>query len=80
MNIFMERGEKMKSIIGRFLCKAIIFGVVMTIIGFFIGRTVFTFPAEWLDLIKHFLMYSLAFLTVNILTEWIFYKIKKDKK
>ena len=68
----------MKDLIVKHLFKSIVFGIIMTIIGFFTGGTDFAFPPIWLDLLRLFLMYSVSFLSLNILYDWIYGKFKKD--
>lgn len=68
----------MKDLIVKHLYKSIAFGIIMTIIGFFTGGTVFAFPPIWLDLLRLFLIYSVSFLSLNILYDWIYGKFKKD--
>ena len=68
----------MRDLITKHLGKSIAFGTIMTIIGFFRGDAVLTFPPVWLDLIRLFLIDSVAFLAVNMLFDWIYGKIKKD--
>ncbi len=70
----------MKDLIGKHLFKAIAFGVIMTIIGFFRGDTVLTFPPIWLDLLRLFLIYSVTFLAVFVLSDWIAEKLKRKKR
>ena len=66
----------MKNLLDRYLLKSIVFGIVMTVIGFFTGQTVFTFPPLWLDLLRLFLIYAASFLAVNLLFEWIRGKLR----
>lgn len=68
----------MRDLISKHLGKSIAFGMIMTIIGFFRGDTVLTFPPIWLDLLRLFLSYSVIFLAVNVLFDWIHKKLKKD--
>lgn len=68
----------MRDLISKHLGKSIAFGIIMAIIGFFRGDTVLTFPPIWLDLLRLFLIYSVAFLAVNVLFDWIHEKLKKD--
>ena len=70
----------MKELIEKHLFKSIAFGIIMTIIGFFSGGTVLTFPPVWLDLLRLFLIYSVTFLGVNVLADWVHEKLKIDKK
>ena len=70
----------MLDLIKKHLGKAIIFGIIMTVIGFFRGSTVFTFPPIWLDLLKLFFIYAVVFLVVCVLSDWIYEKTKKGKK
>jgi len=67
-----------RDLISKHLGKSIAFGMIMTIIGFFRGDTVLTFPPIWLDLLRLFLSYSVIFLAVNVLFDWIHKKLKKD--
>jgi len=67
-----------RDFIRKHLGKSIAFGIIMTIIGFFRGDTVFTFPPVWLDLLKLFLIYSVTFLAVNVLADWMHGKPNKD--
>ena len=67
----------MKDLIGKYLFKSVAFGIVMTIIGFFNGQTIFTFPPVWLDLLRLFLIYTVTFLVVSVLFDWIYEKLKK---
>ena len=69
----------MLDLIKKYMVKAILFGIIMTVIGFFRGWTVFSFPPIWLDLLKIFLIYAAVFLVVFVLSDWISGKIKKDK-
>ena len=69
----------MKDLIGKHLFKSIAFGIIMTIIGFFRGDTVLTFPPIWLDLLRLFLIYSVIFLAVFVLCDWIAGKLKRKK-
>jgi len=48
----------------------------MSVIGFFTGQTVFSFPPVWLDLLKLFIIYTASFLAVNLLFEWIRGKLR----
>jgi len=68
----------MKDLIGKHLFKSIAFGTVMTVIGFFSGQTIFTFPPVWLDLLRLFLIYTVTFLVVSVLFDCIYRKIKRD--
>ena len=70
----------MIALIKKHAAKSIIFGIVMTVIGFFRGWTVFTFPPVWLDLLKLFFLYAIVFLVISVLFDWISGKIKKNKK
>ena len=68
----------MKESIGKHLFHSIVFGIIMAIIGFFSGQTTFTFPPVWLEWLQLFFSYTLAFLLVSMLFEWIYKKRKKD--
>jgi len=78
----MARGRKMdmKDLIYKNLSESIAFGIIMTIIGFFRGDTVFTFPPVWLDLLRLFLIYGVSFFVLSVLFDLIYWKLKKDKK
>ena len=71
--------EDLKFYIIEHLPKSIGFGVIMTIIGFFNGTTVFIFPPIWLDLLKIFLTSTLVALVVWVLFDLIKEKPKKAK-
>ena len=68
----------MKALLAKHLFKSIAFGIIMTMIGFFSGNTVFTFPPLWSELIKLFLIYSVTFFIVNALVDWIHERLRKD--
>lgn len=69
----------MKELICKHLGKAVAFGIIMTVIGFFGGNTVFTFPPVWLDCLRLFLIHSVTFLGVYTLSDWVREKLRKDK-
>ena len=78
-----QRGRSVmniKDLIGKHLSKSIAIGCVLTIVGFFTGQTVFTFPPLWLDLLRIFLIYTLTFLVINVLVDWVHDKLKRRKR
>ena len=70
----------MIDLIKKYLPKSIFFGIIMTVVGFLRGWTVFTFPPIWLDLLKLFIIYAVVFLVVCVLSDWIYGKIKQNRK
>lgn len=67
----------MRYLIEKHLGKAILFGIIMTAIGFFRGDTVLTFPPVWLDLLRLFLIYAGSFLAVFVSADWVHEKWKR---
>ena len=66
----------MKTLLDQYLLKSLVFGAIMSVIGFFTGQTVFSFPPVWLDLLKLFIICTASFLAVNLLFEWIRGKLR----
>lgn len=68
----------MKDLISKHLSKSVGFGIAMTVVGFFNGSRVFTFPRDLLALSCLFVMYSVTFLAINVLFDWLFRNRRKD--
>ena len=69
--------EDLKFLIEEHLPESIGLGAIMTIIGFFNGTAVFTFPPVWWDLLKLFLINTLIALIVLVLFD-LFKKWRKN--
>lgn len=67
----------MLDLVKKHIVKAILFGIVMTIIGFFRGWTIF--PLVLLNLFSNFCIYSAVYLVVYVLSDWIYGRIKAQK-
>ena len=65
----------MKEILGKHLVRAVIFGLIMTVIGYFSGGVRYPFEETeeflpvWLQLLRLFAIYAAAFLAVNVLAD-----------
>jgi hypothetical protein len=80
-----EKGDDktVKELLGKYLIRAVIFGLIMTVIGFFRGGIRYpleeteTFLPIWLQLLRLFAIYAAAFLAVNVLADLITHGKKK---
>ena len=73
----------MKELLGKYLVRAVIFGLIMTVIGFFSGGVRYSFEETeaflpvWLQLLRLFAIYAAVFLAVNVLADLLSHREKK---